>query len=341
MGDLKMTDKQPLAHHLYSRHQLSASSLTIEADHLEVLHRLWATGTLTKHQFIESMHQYHRVLFQYSQRLRENVVERLCITNQGVELTSRAGVRFACDPDDIYGIPLGAFSFGEVERVAGDLLRRFMPEKGVFFDIGANVGWYSCHFAQSHPQVQVYAFEPLPVTYEWLKRNIDLNGFNNIESFNVGLGEKEEIMQFYFRPDMTGAASARNITESASSIYDCPIRRLDDCWREIGRNPDLIKCDVEGAELFVFRGGRDCLAEAQPIIFCEMLRKWSAKFGYTPNNIINFLAKLGYACFEPTVNGLKAFESMTEETVETNFFFLHRDKHQAIITASAAMELPA
>ena len=339
---MKMADKQSPAHRLYSRHQLSDSSLIVEADHLEVLHRLWAAGALTKHQFIESMYQYHRVLFQYSRRLRDNIVDSLHISDQGVELTSRAGVRFACDPDDMYGIPFGAFSFGEVERTAGDLLRRFMTEEGVFFDIGANVGWYSCHFAQRSPKVQIYAFEPLPVTYAWLKRNIDLNGFTNIKAFNIGLGEKEEIMTFYFRPDMTGAASARNITESTNaSAYNCSVRRLDDCWREIGRNPDLIKCDVEGAELFVFRGGQACLAEAQPIIFCEMLRKWSAKFDYTPNDIISFLAQLGYACFEPAENGLKAFERMTEATAETNFFFLHRDKHQAIITASATMGLQA
>jgi FkbM family methyltransferase len=261
---------------------------------MDKTYSLYMTGGLTKHQFIAAMHQYHQVLFQYSRRLRGNMVESLHITEQGLELATRNGVRFACDPGDVYGTPLVAFSFGEVERVAGDLLGRFMPEQGVFFDIGANVGWYSLHLARSRPQAQVYAFEPLPATYGWLRRNIDLNGLNNVAPFNVGLGEKEESMLFYFRPDMTGAASARNITESLTALeHACSIRRLDDCWREIGRNPDLIKCDVEGAELFVFRGGRACLAEAKPVILCEMLRKWSAKFGYTPNDIIRFLAEIG------------------------------------------------
>ena len=159
---------------------------------MEKLYAFWKTGEMTNHQFIEAMHEFHRVLFQYSRYLHGNVVESLQITDQGVGLTTRAGARFACDPDDVYGIPLGAFSFGEIERIAGDLLRRFMPESGVFFDIGANVGWYSLHLAQSRPEAQVYAFEPLPTTYEWLKRNIALNGLANLEAFNLGLGEKEE-----------------------------------------------------------------------------------------------------------------------------------------------------
>ena len=53
---------------------------------------------------------------------------------------------------------------------------------------------------------------------------------------------------------------------------------------------DFIKCDVEGAELFVYKGGMEIIENSKPLIFSEMLRKWSAKFGYHPNDIIDLLA---------------------------------------------------
>lgn len=60
---------------------------------------------------------------------------------------------------------------------------------------------------------------------------------------------------------------------------------------------DFIKCDVEGAEFMVYKGGVETFAKHTPIIFTEMLRKWAAKFGYHPNDIIDFFKQFGYNCY--------------------------------------------
>ncbi|WP_342228107.1 FkbM family methyltransferase [Rickettsiella endosymbiont of Rhagonycha lignosa] len=52
---------------------------------------------------------------------------------------------------------------------------------------------------------------------------------------------------------------------------------------------DFIKCDVEGAELTIYTGGINVIREHKAIIFTEMLRKWSVKFNYHPNDIIALL----------------------------------------------------
>lgn len=302
-------------------------------DLLETLFTRLKKGVLTKNQFIEAMHPCHRLLFQYADRLRDNIIDRVIINPDGVEVRTRFGVRLACDPEDVYNIPLGALSLGAVENAEGNMLMSLFPQGGVFFDVGANVGWYTTHAAVKNPTSRIWAFEPMPATYRWLTRNIALNNLENVSALNTGLGEENGELTFFFRPDMTGAASAANITSSEKAMtVRAPIRRLDDCWREIGANPDLIKCDVEGYELFVFRGGRECIAQALPVVFCEMLRKWSAKFGYTPNDIIAFFGELGYGCYEVDGTALRPFAIMTEETVGTNFFFLHREKHKAILS---------
>lgn len=69
-----------------------------------------------------------------------------------------------------------------------------------------------------------------------------------------------------------------------------------------------------------------------PVVFSEMLRKWSAKFGYTPNDIIKFFKNLGYRCFViADEEKLRECPIVTENTVETNYFFLHEVRHTNII----------
>jgi hypothetical protein len=58
-----------------------------------------------------------------------------------------------------------------------------------------------------------------------------------------------------------------------------------------------------------------------------MLRKWSAKFNYHPNEIISLLGEFGYLCFAVNKERLIEIPLMDENTIETNFFFLHSEKH--------------
>ena len=62
-----------------------------------------------------------------------------------------------------------------------------------------------------------------------------------------------------------------------------------------------------------------------------MLRKWSAKFDYHPNDIIYLFSELGYLCFAYVGTELKKFDQIEEDTIPTNYFFLHNDKHKEVI----------
>ncbi len=98
---------------------------------------------------------------------------------------------------------------------------------------------------------------------------------------------------------------------------------------------DLIKCDVEGAELFVFQGGMKAIAKCRPIIFCEMLRKWAAKFAYHPNDIVALLRDAGYRCFAAENGTLVEVIRVDDTTQATNFFFLHEQAHTRLLATRA------
>jgi hypothetical protein len=125
--------------------------------------------------------------------------------------------------------------------------------------------------------------------------------------------------------DLQGTGAAQKVA--------CKIERLDSFVARTGTRIDFIKCDVEGAELLVLTGGSETLKKFKPMVFAEMLRKWAAKFNYHPNQIIEFMAGLGYRCFVGREGKLVEFKVMDENTIETNFFFLHGVAHVAKIKA--------
>jgi hypothetical protein len=101
--------------------------------------------------------------------------------------------------------------------------------------------------------------------------------------------------------------------------------------------PDFIKCDVEGAELLVFRGGRETLLRDKPIIFAELLRKWAKPFGYHPTDMLDYFRQLGYLCYAVSDAGARRLEEVTDATPETNYAFVHAEAHRSTIAALEAL----
>lgn len=95
---------------------------------------------------------------------------------------------------------------------------------------------------------------------------------------------------------------------------------------------DLLKCDVEGAEKDVLLGAKETLIKHKLMVYCEMLRKHAARFDYHPNEIIRYMEILGYKCYTFRNHELVYFPEMTDQTMETNFFFLHEFNHKDILT---------
>lgn len=289
----------------------------------------YIAGALTKPEYIVEMHKIHTHLYEYSEFMRGTDISKIEILDGEVIMTARAtGLRMCCEKSDYRIAPVETLNFGAYEENDSAMMRSLLSEGDTYFDVGANFGWYAISLAMSVRGLKVWAFEPVPKTYAYLQRNVALNDAANVVALNYGLSEAAGENVFYFYPEGSGNASLSNLTERTDvERVVCQLRRLDDVVAELGVRVDFIKCDVEGAELLVFKGGLETLRQHQPIVFSEMLRKWSARFNYHPNEIIALMRKLGYRCFTAVGSKLKEFALMDDATLETNFFFLHGTKH--------------
>ena len=296
---------------------------------LQKLREEFRAGRLAKAEFIERMHAEHARLFEYAEFLKGGPVEKIEITAGEVRMTMReSGLVISVNPADHRIAPIDALNFGSYEAEETRMLAALVDEGMCIFDIGANLGWYSLLLAKKFRRLEIHAFEPIPSTYASLERHITLNRAAGVHPHPFGLSDKDGEFSFYFYPEGSVNASLANVSGRAGAReIRCRVRRLDDFAQESGKYPDLVKCDVEGAELLVFKGGARTIAEHKPVIFTEMLRKWSAKFSYHPNEIIDLLENMGYRPYVIRAGKLATFGRMDEETVDTNFFFLHAEKH--------------
>lgn len=302
----------------------------------------YENGFINKPLFIKDMYEeHHAALFDYSRYLKNTNIASIEITDDVVVMTSRdKGIKMICPPGDYRVAPIEALNFLDYETIDSAMIMRLVSPNDCIVDIGANMGWYSINIAKTFPLCKVHAFEPIQKTYTYLEKNIKINQTVNIFPHNFGLSNERKDLTFYFYPEGSGNASSANLSERKDAeLVTCHVEKLDDFVITNKLHVDFIKCDVEGAELFAFQGAVETLKLDKPIVFTEMLRKWAAKFDYHPNEIIKLFTLLGYHCFYAEGNALKKLDEMTDETVETNFFFLHSEKHGHLINKYSMLSI--
>lgn len=294
----------------------------------------YLNDSISKPDYIETMYQtHHAKLFDYADFIKQTNIAHIEISDDLIVMTSRdKGVKMICPLGDYRVAPIEILNFLEYEPADSAMIMRLVSPGACVLDVGANMGWYSINISKTYATCKIHAFEPVPKTYSYLEQNISLNRLANVISYPFGLSNERKDLTFYFYPEGSGNASAANLSERTDAeLITCHVERLDDFVENKNIHVDFIKCDVEGAELFVFQGAKKTLQKDRPIVFTEMLRKWSAKFDYHPNEIIAIFSSYGYRCFFVDQSGLKELYEMTEETVETNFFFLHAQQHASHI----------
>jgi FkbM family methyltransferase len=130
------------------------------------------------------------------------------------------------------------------------------------FDIGANVGYYTMLASRLiGPAGFIAAFEPLMRNMSYLQQHLEINSIDNARALPFAVSDRSGIASFD-----TGSDSAMGMLNKNGDIL-VPTISLDEAADRLGAKPDVLKIDVEGAEMGVLDGGANIIEKARPIIF--------------------------------------------------------------------------
>jgi len=159
-------------------------------------------------------------------------------------------------------------------KVFIDILQEIEKEsqsKVHVFDIGANIGYFVLLEAKIlGKKGKIYAIEAEPGNVERLRRNVNLNDYQNVEILQIAAGQEKTKKQLSLR----GSSNIHRMTEvledkNRIDAVDVDVYPIDHLIKERnidGKDPIIIRMDVEGYERHVFDGMKDFLSSENPAL---------------------------------------------------------------------------
>jgi FkbM family methyltransferase len=164
---------------------------------------------------------------------------------------------------------------GKTERPVQHALERLVEPGSVFFDIGANVGFFTLLGARLvGSSGRVVAFEPLVDNAKRLRRNVELNSFSNVDVVVKGVSDASGHRIMDVRNSATAALLPADHSGPLDGLVRVEVTSLDDFLAtRPGLDPDVVKIDAEGHEVEIVRGMLGVLRRHDVVVLCEMHRR--------------------------------------------------------------------
>lgn len=182
----------------------------------------------------------------------------------------------------------------------------------VVVDVGANIGEITLVAAKRIGVTgRVIAFEPIDTIAQVLEENIRRNALDNVTVVRAGLSDTcgsapifASCGQSYTGKEHHGLGSLYGGVNDGPAIQAIRLTTLDAYFQEHPiHRLDLIKIDIEGAELPCLRGAQRTIERYRPLLIIEIQAQSATAAGYRQTDILDYLAQFGYAFHEIGRNG--------------------------------------
>ena len=203
-----------------------------------------------------------------------------------------------------------------------------LPDDGargvVAIDAGANVGNWTAALLKAQPSASILAVEPSEAANDQLSKRFAGDSRVHIEKVALGSSRGEALL-WSDRPGSGLASLERRRLDHFGIDFDhseeVSVRTLDEVVGDLGRNPSILKLDVEGREIDVLKGASRTIAEVDVIQFefggCNIdTRTFFQDFWH-------LLVPAGFGIWRLGPQGLAKVESYMEQDEAfgtTNFF---------------------
>jgi len=188
------------------------------------------------------------------------------------------------------------------------LLPRLLNKGDTAVDVGANGASWTYYLHQNVGITgYVFAFEADPYYALATEMAIKFMRLKRVSLFHFGLSDKDEEVPLRVI-DSNGLRVSglghvdKNADKNEQGVEIVQLKRLDSLIQEHSRilNTKLIKCDVEGYELFVLKGANQLLTKSRPFVILEVGH--FGKQGYSARDVYNFFEERGYSAFAMVTN---------------------------------------
>ncbi len=216
------------------------------------------------------------------------------------------GFKMAVDRNENRLSLLATFGYystvNEHEKTTTDVFKKVVQQGDVVLDLGANLGYFSL-LARTlvGPEGKVFAFDPEPKNYEYLKKNIALNKFSdNVEAHQLALSNKAGFVDLFICPYDSGhhtinqkeGITAYKETRGKIEKVVVPAVTIDSMGFP---KVDVIKMDVEGSEVMALEGMELLLKRSRDIkLFIEYFPMLIEKMGDKPEDLFKRLFDQGF-----------------------------------------------
>jgi len=182
------------------------------------------------------------------------------------------------------------------EPILKDILSNINPNSN-FFDIGANIGIYTCFVSSKLKSGSVHAFEPDQNNLNRLRENLNINKFTTpVHTYDYALSDETGLQELFLEGSGAPGEGSHSIVSNMNRSRGVEIQTHEGD-ELVGHDlpaPDYMKIDVEGAEYNVLRGLSDTIQRERPIIYCEVHEELLQDQGYSTDQLIEYLHGFGY-----------------------------------------------
>ncbi|MCA9682302.1 MAG: FkbM family methyltransferase [Myxococcales bacterium] len=235
------------------------------------------------------------------------------------------GSKMALNPDDLV-VSKVIKRDGIWEPLESNLFFSELKPGEVVVDAGANIGYYTLLAARLvGPTGHVYAFEPEPEAVALLRRNVALNGYDNVTVVPKALGREAGTLQLFLAKKNRGDHRIYDPSGKREAI-DVEVVALDDYLETQGvTHVDLMKIDTQGAECTILAGAQRLIANHPELaIIMEYTPHSLVAMGEEPKDCLEGLAGAGYV-----FRDIREWEHrLTDTDVETLLRSYSREDHK-------------
>lgn len=218
-----------------------------------------------------------------------------------------------------------------------EIFIRLIKKVSVFYDVGANIGYYSLLAELENTSIKVVGFEPATGPLFYFRENVRINNCQNIRVESLALSHQQGEITFYevknekyryLTHNLTGEGNAGSKTTQRNFVPN-PVKTttLDQYVSDVEEaNIDLIKLDTEGTEYLILSHAAQVLDQMKPIIICETL------FNVIEAELEQLFKTHGYEFYNHTENGLIKVETIVRNVDDgvRNCFFVHPSRYHLI-----------